>query len=33
VNTVQILSGLNVGDRVVVSDTSAWDAFDRIRLN
>ena len=33
VNTVQILSGLNVGDRVVVSDTSAWDAFDRIQLN
>ena len=33
VNTVQILSGLEVGQRVVVSDTSAWDAFDRIRLN
>ena len=33
VNTVQVLSGLEVGQRVVVSDTSAWDAFDRIRLN
>ncbi|HEY6547295.1 MAG TPA: RND transporter, partial [Vicinamibacteria bacterium] len=33
VNTVEITSGLNVGDQVVLSDTSAWDAFDRIRLN
>jgi HlyD family secretion protein len=32
VNTVEITSGLNVGDQVVLSDTSAWDAFDRIRL-
>ncbi|MGE0451984.1 MAG: efflux RND transporter periplasmic adaptor subunit [Vicinamibacteria bacterium] len=33
VNTVEILEGLKVGDQVVLSDTSAWDAFDRIRLN
>jgi HlyD family secretion protein len=33
VNTIEILSGLNVGDQVILSDTSAWDAFDRIRLN
>jgi len=33
VNTVEILDGLKVGDQVVLSDTSAWDAFDRIRLN
>jgi len=33
VNTVEIQSGLKVGDQVVLSDTSAWDAFDRIRLN
>jgi HlyD family secretion protein len=33
VNTVEITSGLKVGDQVVLSDTSAWDAFDRIRLN
>lgn len=32
VNTVQILSGLNVGDRVILSDMSAQDGFDRIRL-
>ena len=32
VNAVEILSGLTVGDRVVLSDMSAWDAFDRVRL-
>lgn len=33
VNTVEIVDGLREGDQVVLSDTSAWDAFDRIRLN
>jgi HlyD family secretion protein len=33
VNTVEIVEGLAEGDQVVLSDTSAWDAFDRIRLN
>jgi HlyD family secretion protein len=32
VNSVQILDGLSVGDEVILSDASAWDAFDRIRL-
>ncbi len=32
VNAVEILSGLSVGDQVVLADMSAWDAFDRIRL-
>jgi HlyD family secretion protein len=32
VNTMEIVSGLNVGDQVVVSDMSAWDAVDRVRL-
>jgi len=32
VNTVEVLSGLSVGDQVILSDMSAWDAFDRIRL-
>jgi HlyD family secretion protein len=33
VNTIQILDGLQPGDQVILSDTSAWDARDRIRLN
>lgn len=33
VNTVEIVSGLKEGDQVILSDTSAWDAFDRLRLN
>ena len=32
VNEVEIVSGLNAGDQVILSDMSAWDAFDRIRL-
>jgi HlyD family secretion protein len=32
VNNVEIVSGLNVGDTVILSDMSAWDAFDRVRL-
>jgi HlyD family secretion protein len=32
VNTIEILSGLSEGDQVVLSDMSAWDQFDRVRL-
>lgn len=32
VNTVEILDGLKDGDQVILSDMSAQDAFDRIRL-
>jgi HlyD family secretion protein len=32
VSTVEILEGLTAGDTVILSDMSAWDAFDRIRL-
>ncbi len=32
VNTVEIVEGLKQGDQVVLSDTSAWDAFDRIKI-
>lgn len=33
VNTMEIISGLNPGDQVILSDTSAWDNQDRLRLN
>lgn len=32
VSTIEVLEGLKPGDQVVLSDTSAWDAHDRIRL-
>ena len=32
VNTIEVLGGLAEGDQVVLSDMSAWDQFDRIRL-
>ncbi len=33
VNTIEILSGLEPGDRVILSDMSQWDGNERIRLN
>ncbi len=33
VNTIEIQSGLQPGDQVILSDTSAMDAHERIRLN
>lgn len=33
VQTVEIVEGLRVGDRVVLSDMSAWDGQERLRLN
>ncbi|HXA67085.1 MAG TPA: HlyD family efflux transporter periplasmic adaptor subunit [Bryobacteraceae bacterium] len=32
VNTVEVLHGLQAGDQVILSDVSAWDSYDRIRL-
>lgn len=32
VNAIEIRSGLKEGDQVVLSDMSAWDAVDRVRL-
>jgi HlyD family secretion protein len=32
VNTVEVLAGLKVGEQVILSDMSAYDAYDRIRL-
>jgi HlyD family secretion protein len=33
VSAVEIVQGLTPGDQVILSDTSAWDDHDRIRLN
>jgi HlyD family secretion protein len=33
VNHVEIIEGLKVGDKVILSDMSAYDAYDRVRLN
>jgi multidrug efflux pump subunit AcrA (membrane-fusion protein) len=32
VNAIQVISGLNEGDTVILSDMSRWDQVDRIRL-
>jgi HlyD family secretion protein len=33
VNTIEVVSGLQVGDKVILSDMQNWDAHNRIRLN
>src|ERR1700730_4985726 len=33
VNTIEVVDGLKVGDRVILSDMSAMDGHERIRLN
>jgi multidrug efflux pump subunit AcrA (membrane-fusion protein) len=33
VNTIEIIDGLKVGDQVILSDMSAQDAHERVRLN
>ena len=33
VNTIEIVAGLNEGDEVILSDTSAWEDYPKIRLN
>ena len=33
VNQIQILEGLSLGDRVIISDPSSWQNFEKIRIN
>jgi HlyD family secretion protein len=33
VNTIEIITGLQPGDQVILSDMSTWDSHERIRLN
>ena len=33
VNTIEVKDGLQIGDKVILSDMSTYDSYDRIRLN
>jgi len=33
VNTIEVVAGLQPGDRVILSDMSQWDSHDRVKLN
>ena len=33
VSTIEVLQGLEVGDQVILSDMSAWDGHERVKLN
>jgi HlyD family secretion protein len=32
VDVIEVERGLSIGDRIILSDMSKWDAFDRVRL-
>jgi len=32
VHRIEVIEGLQEGDRVILSDMSTWDAVDRVRL-
>jgi HlyD family secretion protein len=32
VTTIEVVEGLQPGDKVILSDMSAWDAYDRVRI-
>ena len=33
VNVIEVVEGLQVGDRVILSDMAQYDGYDRVRLN
>lgn len=33
VSAIEVSQGLEVGDRIILSDMSQWDSFDRVRLD
>jgi HlyD family secretion protein len=32
VNSIQIMQGLKVGDKVIISDMSQWDNVERVKI-
>jgi len=33
VSTIEVIQGLDVGDQIILSDMSAWDGHERVKLN
>lgn len=33
VNNIQILEGLNAGDKIIISDPTSWETYNKIRIN
>jgi len=33
VSTVEVLEGLQAGDKVILSDMSQWESWERVRLD
>lgn len=33
VNQIQVIEGLTIGERIIISDSSSWDSYQTIRIN
>ena len=33
VNHIQIIKGLKAGDKIIISDPTSWDSYNKIRIN
>jgi HlyD family secretion protein len=33
VNQIQVIEGLTVGEKIIISDSSSWDSYQKIRIN
>ena len=33
VNQIEVLEGLHLGERIIISDSSSWDTYQKIRIN
>ena len=33
VNQIQVISGLSLGDKIIISDASRWESYQKIRIN
>jgi hypothetical protein len=33
VNQIQVIEGLAIGEKIIISDSSSWDSYQKIRIN
>jgi multidrug efflux pump subunit AcrA (membrane-fusion protein) len=33
INKIQVLEGLSIGEKIIISDSSSWDTYQKIRIN
>ena len=33
VNQIEVIDGLTIGEKIIISDSSSWDTYQKIRIN